>query len=84
MTVAKAQTSQIAVWKNQKADSPLRLFGNIQLTTDLLEQLNELEPNERGQVELKVALFRNESDSPKAPLLKGRVELPQDETDDEF
>jgi len=84
LTQTKAKPSSISLWKNKNEDSKLRLYGTIQVTEELLEELNELEPNNRGQVELRVALFRNDSDNSKAPMLKGRIELPQEEADDEF
>lgn len=84
MTATKAQSSVVSLWKNKKEDSRLRLYGTLQLTGELIQQLMETEPNEYGQFELRIALFRNDSDNLKAPILKGRIELPQVEMDDEF
>lgn len=84
MIASKAQTSVASLWKNKKEDSKLRLYGTLQLSGELIQQLTETEPNEYGQFELKIALFRNDSDNSKAPILKGRIELPQIEVDDEF
>ena len=73
----ETKKSTISLWRNDKVDSKVRASGQIQLTPELLAQLQAETPDSRGYINARVVIFKNNSDNPKAPTSTGYIELPQ-------
>lgn len=69
------QRSRISFWGVRKADSKATHTGKIELTQQMVTDIQQLQPNEYGKVQLKVVLFDNDSHNPKAPVKTGYVDL---------
>ena len=73
----ETKKSTISLWRNDKADSKVRASGQIQLTPELLAQLQAETPDGRGYINARVVIFKNNSGNPKAPTSTGYIELAQ-------
>jgi D-alanyl-D-alanine dipeptidase len=72
MNTERPSSSVFALWEADP-DKKYDLTGNIELTADDVAQIAA----HKGGCKLTITGFRNKSDKPNAPILKGYVKLPQ-------
>lgn len=78
-TEQREPQSRISLWTGKQNEDgktgPVQ--GSIQITAELLQQLQAAGPNQSGLYSLRCALFTVNSDNPRAPFRSGPVEIPE-------